>query len=132
MLHIKGTTMRSTIHMISGLPRSGSTVLSALLKQNPRFSAAVTSPVAPLVGALLQNMSGASEFAVFFNDERRRTMLRGVLDSYYAEVPADHVVFDTNRTWTGKLPLLHDIYPTSRVICCVREIGWIIDSIERM
>jgi len=88
--------MRSTVHLISGLPRSGSTVLSALLKQNPRFSAAVTSPVASLVGPLLQNMSGASEFAVFFNDERRRTVLKGVFDSYYAEVPADHVVFDTN------------------------------------
>jgi sulfotransferase len=124
--------MRSTVHVISGLPRSGSTVLSALLKQNPRFSAAVTSPVASLVGPLLQNMSGASEFAAFFNDERRRTMLRGIFDAYYAEVPPDHVVFDTNRTWTGKLPLLHDIYPACRVICCVREIGWIIDSIERM
>jgi sulfotransferase len=124
--------MRSTVHLISGLPRSGSTVLSALLEQNPRFSAAVTSPVASLVGPLLQNMSGASEFAVFFNDERRRTMLRAVFEAYYAEVPPDHVVFDTNRVWTGKLPLLHDIYPAARVICCVREIGWIIDSMERM
>ena len=124
--------MRSAIHMISGLPRSGSTVLSALLKQNPRFSAAVTSPVASLIGALQQSMSGGSEFAVFFSDERRRTMLRGIFDSYYAGVPDGHVVFDTNRTWTGKLPLLHALYPQSRIICCVREIGWIIDSVERM
>lgn len=124
--------MRSKFHLISGLPRSGSTVLSALLKQNPRFSAAVTSPVASLVARVLPNMSSASEFAIFFNDERRRNILRGLFDSYYAGLPEDQVVFDTNRTWTGKLPLLHDIYPTSRVICCVREIGWIIDSVERM
>jgi sulfotransferase len=102
------------------------------LKQNPRFSAAVTSPVASLVTPLLQGMSGASEFATFFDDERRRTVIRGVFSSYYAHVPAGHVVFDTNRTWTGKLPLLNDLYPSARVICCVRDIGWIIDSVERM
>jgi sulfotransferase len=124
--------MTLVIHMISGLPRSGSTLLSALLKQNPRFSAAVTSPVASLIGALQQSMSGGSEFAVFFSDERRRTMLRAIYDSYYADVPADHVVFDTNRSWTGKLPLLAELYPNARIICCVRDIGWIIDSVERM
>jgi sulfotransferase len=124
--------MLSQVHLISGLPRSGSTVLNALLRQNPRFSAAVTSPVASLVMPLWQNMSGASEFAPFFDDERRRTIIKGVFDSYYAHVPAGHVIFDTNRTWTSKLPLLEELYPKSRVICCVREIGWIIDSVERM
>ncbi len=64
------------------------------------------SPIASLVGALTQKMSGSSEFSTFFNDEHRRTMLRAIFDSYYADVPAGDVVFDTNRTWTGKLALL--------------------------
>jgi len=34
------------LHFISGLPRSGSTLLSAILRQNPRFYAGMTSPVA--------------------------------------------------------------------------------------
>jgi len=38
--------MPNQVHFISGLPRSGSTLLCALLRQNPRFSSAVTSPVA--------------------------------------------------------------------------------------
>lgn len=122
----------SRVHLISGLPRSGSTLLCALLRQNPHFTAAMTSPVASLIGALMPKMVGASEFAVFFDDARRRTVLRSVFESYYAEVPAGHVVFDTNRTWTGRAALLADLYPSSRIICCVREVGWIIDSIERM
>jgi sulfotransferase len=122
----------STVHLISGLPRSGSTLLCALLRQNPRFTAAMTSPVASLVGALMPKMSGANEFAVFFDDARRRTVLRSVFDGYYADVPVGHVVFDTNRTWTGRAALLAELYPSSRIICCVREVGWIIDSIERM
>jgi sulfotransferase len=124
--------MSSRVHLISGLPRSGSTVLSALLRQNPRFSAAITSPVASLVGALMPKMSGSSEFSVFFNDDRRRTILRGVFESYYSNVPSDHTIFDSNRTWTGKLSLLNDLFPQARIICCVRELGWIINSMEQM
>jgi sulfotransferase len=107
-------------------------LLCALLRQNPRFSAAVTSPVASLCYAILPKMSGATEFAAFFNDARRRTLLRSVFDGYYAAVPAGQVIFDTNRSWTGKAALLGDLYPDSRIVCCVREAGWIIDSIERM
>jgi sulfotransferase len=124
--------MRSKLHLISGLPRSGSTLLSAILRQNPRFVAGVTSPVAMLCGNLLHSMSGATEFASFFTDERRRAIIRGIFGSYYADAAPNQVVFDTNRTWTGRLPLLRDLYPDARVICCVREVAWIIDSIERL
>lgn len=124
--------MINKIHFISGLPRSGSTLLCALLRQNPRFSAAMTSPVVSLANALLPKMGGTNEFAVFFDDTRRRTILKGVFDSYYANIPAGQVVFDTNRIWTGKVPLLRNLYPGARIICCVREIGWVIDSIEKM
>jgi sulfotransferase len=122
----------SRVHLISGLPRSGSTLLCALLRQNPRFAAAITSPVASLVGALMPKMSGASEFNVFFTEECRRRILRSIFDAYYADVSADRVIFDTNRTWAARAALTADLYPQSRIICCVREIGWIIDSIERM
>lgn len=37
--------MPQIYHFISGLPRSGSTLLAAILRQNPRFLAATTSPV---------------------------------------------------------------------------------------
>ena len=39
--------MAKRMHFISGLPRSGSTLLPALLRQNLLFSAAMTSPVVP-------------------------------------------------------------------------------------
>ncbi|MBU2768788.1 sulfotransferase, partial [Acidithiobacillus ferrivorans] len=51
-------------HFISGLPRSGSTLLAAILSQNPRFSAGMSSPVAGLVHTLLHEMSGQNEFSV--------------------------------------------------------------------
>jgi sulfotransferase len=122
--------MSQTFHAISGLPRSGSTLLSAILRQNPRFHAAMTSPVALLAFSLIPEMSPPAQFAAFFDDARRRALLRGLFHSYYAGTKAP-VIFDTNRVWTGNLPLLADLFPNARVICCVREIGWIIDSVER-
>ena len=124
--------MTQSVHFISGLPRSGSTLLCAILRQNPHFSAAMTSPAASLCLALIPKMSAASEFGTFFDNERRRTVLRAVFEAYHANAPADGVIFDTNRVWSGKAALLADLYPDMRIICCVRTVGWVIDSIERM
>ncbi len=44
-------------HFISGLPRAGSSLLAALLRQNPQLHADVTSPVARLYAAMLMGMS---------------------------------------------------------------------------
>ncbi len=119
------------MHFISGLPRSGSTLLAGILRQNPRFHAAMTSPVNALCMSTLHKMSGASQFAMFFTDDKRRRLLKGIFASYYAGLDAD-VVFDTNRVWTSRTALLAAMYPESRIICCVRDIGWIIDSVERV
>lgn len=119
-------------HFISGLPRSGSTLLCAILRQNPRFTASMTSPVASLWGALIPRMSGKSEFSSFFDDDRRAAILRNTFNGYYKDVEPGQIVFDTNRSWTSKAALLQQLFPGSRIVCCVREVGWIIDSLERM
>lgn len=46
-----------SFHFISGLPRSGSTLLAALLRQNPRFQADMTSGLGALVSGAMQIMS---------------------------------------------------------------------------
>ena len=40
------------------------------------------------------------------------------------------LVFDTNRLWCAKLPALTRLFPDAKVICCVRDVNWIMDSIE--
>jgi sulfotransferase len=123
--------MVKNLHVIAGLPRSGSTLLSAILRQNPRFRAGVTSPILGLCSALQDKMNQNSEFISFFDDHRRTRLLRGIIDNYYDDAGSNDVVFDTNRNWTARLALLTHLYPNARLICCVREIGWIIDSLER-
>ncbi len=122
--------MRNGVHFISGLPRSGSTLLAALLRQNPRFSAGMTSPVGSLFSAMLRETSQRNEAAVFIDDDLRQRLLRAVFEAYYAEIHPHQVVLDTNRQWTTKLPALTRLFPAAKVICCVRNPAWVIDSIE--
>ena len=124
--------MAANVHFISGLPRSGSTLLASLLRQNPRFHASVTSPVGLLVAALTQKMSGGTEFSVFFDDRRRGAILRSLFAGYYDDIPAADVIFDTNRTWTSRASLLAALYPGCRIICCVRDVGWVIDKLRHL
>jgi sulfotransferase len=78
-------------------------------------------------------MSGSSEYAPFFGEECRHRILIGLFDAYHRDaLEQGHVVFDTNRTWTAKLPLLNSLFPSAKVICCVREVPWVIDSVEKM
>ena len=116
-------------HFISGLPRSGSTLLAALLRQNPRFHARMSSPVARLFQMLLTGMS--EEGAQFIGDAQRARVLEGLFNNYYTEIGRP-VVFDTNRLWTARLPALLTIYPQARIICMVRNVAGIMDSIERL
>jgi sulfotransferase len=42
------------------------------------------------------------------------------------------LVFDTNRQWTAKAPALAAIFPKAKIVCCVRNPAWVLDSLERL
>ncbi|MDP0491793.1 MAG: sulfotransferase [Verrucomicrobiota bacterium JB023] len=123
-------TNGSNFHFISGLPRSGSTLTAALLRQNPRFHAGMSSPVAGLYEGIVNQVSAGSELATMVDGEQRARILRGLFESYYAE-RNEPVIFDTNRAWTAKLAGLMTLFPKAKLICLVRDVAWIMDSLER-
>jgi sulfotransferase len=124
--------MKKKFHFISGLPRSGSTLLAALLLQNSRFHAGMTSPVGALFSGMLQQFSAGSEFGAVINCEQRRRLARGIFESFYADQAGKEVIFDTNRLWCAKFPALLDLFPDAKVIACVRNVAWVMDSLERL
>ncbi len=124
--------MQNGIHFISGLPRSGSTLLAAILAQNPRLHAGMSSPVGGLFRRLLGGMSPQNEFAVAMTDEQRKDVLRGLFENYYKDIHPTKIVFDTNRFWCSKMGAVAALFPEARVIACVRDLAWIMDSFERI
>ncbi len=117
-------------YFISGLPRSGSTLLSGILKQNPEFYADITSPICGVVKDGIDGITG-SEHNLNIDEQRRKSIIRGIFDGYYSNTERP-VVFDTSRKWTGDTSLLRSLFPYTKIICCVRDIGWILDSFERI
>jgi sulfotransferase len=117
-------------HFISGLPRSGSTLTAAILRQNPRFHAGMSSPIAGLFEGMIAQVSAGSELAPMVTADSRARLLRGLFESYYADRAAP-VIFDTNRAWTARLAALMQVFPEAKVICLVRDLSWIMDSLER-
>jgi len=121
---------KKTYHFISGLPRSGSTLLSAILKQNPDFYADIASPLNGMVSNCIYSMTG-SENNLNITEEQRKNVLYGLIDGYYKSVDKP-VIFDSSRMWTSNTNLLKTLFPESKIICCVRDVPWILDSFERI
>lgn len=123
--------MKNKFHFISGLPRSGSTMLAAILRQNPNFVAGMTSPLSNLFQAIENSTAKRIETSVFVSDIQREMLLKGLFDIYYQE-HSDKIIFDTSRMWAARTGILLKLFPQSKIICCVRELGWILDSFERI
>jgi sulfotransferase len=124
--------MENGIHFISGLPRSGSTLLAAILRQNPLFHAAMSSPVAQMFTSVQSAMSGRNEFSLFIEEKQRERVLRGIVENYYSDLAPTKTIFDTNRMWAGRIYALERLFPQAKLICCVRPLPKIFDSIERI
>ena len=120
------------LNFISGLPRSGSTLLSSILSQNPKFHAGMSSPAGSIINNTLEQIGAGSEFYSFFDEDKRRKMCRAIMDVYYEDQQDKQVVFDTNRMWTARLHQLTDLYDDFKVICCVRNPAWVMDSFEKI
>lgn len=90
----------------------------------------MSSPVAALFEGILGQVSAGSEISALVDEEQRARILRGLFTSYYAD-RVEPVIFDTNRSWTAQMPALMRLFPEAKVICCVRDVAWVLDSLER-
>jgi len=118
------------VHLIAGLPRSGSTLLSAILRQNPRFQASISSPLHLFVSSIVRDASRLG-YRHECPPEKRRKIVAGIFDSY-CDAAGKEVYFDTNRGWGTQFHLVKDLWPEAKMIMCVRSVGWVIDSFERL
>lgn len=120
------------LHFISGLPRSGTTLLAGLLRQNPRFHAGMSGPIAGLLQELLVLTNYKNQYHRYISAEQKRDIALGVFRAFYGSYGVERVVFDTSRKWSAMLPFLTSLFPAAWVFCCVRNVAWILDSYERV
>lgn len=122
------------VHGLAGLPRSGSTMLAAILGQHPDVHVDTASALAYCVSAVQRTISTEPEVIVDLSDRanRRRYVnaFRGLIDGWHEGV-AERTVIDKCRAWVLHPDLLAAVAEPSRVIVCVRDPRDVIASIER-
>src|SRR5436190_21606198 len=94
-----------TIHFISGMPRAGSTILSNILAQNPRFHVTPTSGLIEALLALRTAFDEIADFRAAPNEAAKMAAVRGALYGYFDPVDRP-LVFDRSRTWLSELEMV--------------------------
>lgn len=125
------------IFFVSGLPRSGSTLLMNLLGQNPRHYVTPTSGLIELFLLVKNRWTEILEFrAEGLANVKPRVAgaLRGLVQGYFAEeLAAGRTVFDKSRGWLQFIePLEECLGRRVRVIVTVRDVRAILASFEKL
>ena len=82
---------------LSGLPRSGSTLLSAILNQNPAVYVSATSNLEILMGSLTAAWENSPK-NVETNKAELHALLKSVMDAKYAKIDKP-IIIDKSRSW---------------------------------
>lgn len=119
-----------TYHFLAGLPRSGNTLLSSLLNQNPDI---YSSPLSPICGYMWElHKSLGNRENNFRNDftSRNMSVMSKIMDNFYYDVDKP-IIFDREKSWAtpGNLDVIKKyITPTPKIIFTVRPILEILAS----
>jgi sulfotransferase len=90
--------MEKTYHFMAGLPRSGSTVLSALLNQHPDVYASPQTDLLTMMYAIQSQVFGYQSFQAGLMHDSYENVLHNMGDSFYSQVKKP-VIIDKNRSW---------------------------------
>lgn len=121
---------------VTGLPRSGSTLLCQLLSHHSDiYCTGHSSPLCSAVTGLRQHLSDSdflrSQLDVDFDlsYQRLENAFRGFVNGWFAETDRAWTV-DKNRGWLQHIETVHHLAPDFRMLVCVRELGQIYGSVE--
>lgn len=121
-------------HFIAGLPRSGSTLLAALLGQNPSILASGPGASSSVFANLYRQLSGHGELQNILTHAQQADLLRASLLSCYQQMqsPDHQILMDTGRSWPLYAEQLVHLFPKCSFILLVRNLPSIVSSLERV
>lgn len=119
---------RKTIHFLSGLPRTGSTLLGSILAQNPAVHVTPTSPLYSLLVNTNEHFNLLAEQYTFDHAVVGSRVYRAMIDAFYADI-GEKIIFDKHRGWPKNIEAICEyLNPNPRLVCTVRPIAEIIAS----
>jgi len=129
-LAIKKLEHKKQYAFLSGLPRSGSTLLASILNQNHNIHSGANSPMCGMMWHLEQSIVATEQFNAYPKMHVVHPMVYGILESFYADRDESFII-DKSREWSmpQHVELLKRVLPYEpKIILCVRSIIEILAS----
>jgi sulfotransferase len=124
--------MTKRFYFMAGLPRSGSTLLSSILSQNPNIHSGPSSPIAACMHSVDDLLQKDELYRAFPKPEQAKLMINNLITQYYSDIDKP-VVIDKNRAWPAHVPLIeNNLQQKAKIICPVRDIDEILASMISM
>lgn len=124
--------MSKQFYFIAGLPRSGSTMMVNILKQNPDIFGHSVSSLYDVFTHNYMLWDNIEENLVFKNDSAKMNILKSVMEGYYADKP-NKIIIEKNPMWVSKIAILEEVLGHKvKIICMVRNPAQILTSFERL
>ena len=124
----------NNLFLLGGLPRSGITVLSSLLNQNPNLYVTTTSPFIEILWrsySIWDDSDYEGELGTDKMQNLKIPFLKNITESFYSELTKVENIIDKRRQWQGitNIEMYKEIYgELPKIICPVRSIDEIIVS----
>ena len=122
------------LYCLAGLPRSGTTLLGAILNQNPKVYVTTTSPFVEILWrnfSVWQDENELSCLDTLKIRDLKKPFLKNVGHSYFDELTDKEIVIDKRRAWhkISNMSMYSEIYDVKpKVICTVRDVAEIVAS----
>lgn len=124
--------MEKTIHFISGLPRSGSTLIANLFKQNPQVHGEAVSSLASIIGSVNASWNSIESNQEYENSQAKKGVLTSIFQGYYNHIDRP-IILDKDRGWIPLIAQVEAILDKRvKIVVCVRNPAEILSSFEKM
>lgn len=127
--------MKNIVYL-SGLPRSGSTLLANVLAMHPAISSTPSSPLCSIVQSMRKQWSD-DPFLLSQLDDSFDTVhdrLKRAMFAFMQEWSSEHstpIVIDKNRGWLNCLEWLRELDPNFKIIVTLRDLRDVYTSVEK-
>lgn len=117
-----------TYHFLSGLPRSGSTVLSSILNQNPEVYVTPTSPMLNVAVKMQEAWREDPTVKANYFEEQINNLTRAILPAFWEHRP-EPIIIDKGRGWSKNMPNASALFGKKmKAIVCTRDLPSIMAS----
>lgn len=120
------------IYFLSGMPRSGSTLLGSILNQNPDVYVSPTSPLLDLLCLQNEALNRVSQQYTFDVENQSASIYTALPKAYYESIKKPHII-DKHRAWARNvMPAKLHISENPKVICTNRPVAEVVTSFIKL